>query len=230
MPKTDLSSSESTSGKRKGKKVMPVLILLAYGFFTVLMLQITLQYVPYNTDVAFLRIKQDYIGMTHYKIAFFLHVYTSLLVLPAAVTQFLPVFRKRWPKVHRWGGWLYAGIVLLAAGPSGLIIGIYANGGIWSQIAFCTLGVLWLLFTGLAVWKIRSKDFFAHRNWMIRSFALAMSAITLRAWKYLIVAVFHPRPMDVYMIVAWLGWTLNLVIAEIIIFKLNQSHRKKRKT
>jgi hypothetical protein len=54
---------------------------------------------------------------------------------------------------------------------------------------------------------------------MLRSFALALSAITLRAWKYALVAIFHPRPMDVYQLVAWLGWVLNLVIIEVYIYK-----------
>jgi hypothetical protein len=54
---------------------------------------------------------------------------------------------------------------------------------------------------------------------MIRSFALTLSAITLRLWKYIIVMGFQPKPMDAYQIVAWLGWVLNLVIAEIIIYK-----------
>jgi hypothetical protein len=54
---------------------------------------------------------------------------------------------------------------------------------------------------------------------MYRSFALTLSAITLRLWKYLLVGVFHPRPMDVYQVVAWLGWTLNLIVAEWIIYK-----------
>jgi len=75
------------------------------------------------------------------------------------------------------------------------------------------------LFTILAIFSIRRKKVKDHQAWMIRSFALAMSAITLRGWKYLIVYFFHPRPMDVYMIVAWLGWVLNLLIAEIIIYK-----------
>jgi len=54
---------------------------------------------------------------------------------------------------------------------------------------------------------------------MMRSFALTMSAITLRFWKYLIIFFLHPRPMDVYRIVAWLGWGFNLLIIEIIIYK-----------
>lgn len=123
------------------------------------------------------------------------------------------------PDVHRVSGWIYASVVVFVAGPSGFIIGIYANGGLSSQIAFCMLGFLWILFTILSIFSILKKKVKEHQKWMIRSFALAMSAITLRGWKYVLVALFHPRPMDVYMIVAWLGWVLNLIVAEIIIYK-----------
>ncbi|MFI5205215.1 MAG: DUF2306 domain-containing protein, partial [Flavobacteriales bacterium] len=149
-----------------------------------------------------------------------IHVYTSLLVLPAAFTQFIPYFRKHMPRVHRWGGWFYATVVILLAGPSGFVIGIYANGGVPSQIAFCTLAVLWVLFTVIAINKIRKRKYAEHQHFMIRSFALALSAITLRLWKVILVYLFEPGPMDVYRIVAWLGWVLNLVVAEIIIYKM----------
>jgi hypothetical protein len=65
--------------------------------------------------------------------------------------------------------------------------------------------------------RLKQKQIIKHQQWMLRSFALAMSAITLRAWKYIIVAMFQPPPMDVYRIVAWLGWVLNLVLVEIYI-------------
>jgi hypothetical protein len=39
----------------------------------------------------------------------------------------------------------------------------------------------------------------------------------LRAWKWLLVLVFDPRPMDVYRLVAWLGFVPNLILAEWLI-------------
>lgn len=195
------------------------LLLLTYGWFVYLMTTISLQYIPLKTDVAFLAIKQDYIGMTHYQVAFFIHVFTSLFVLPAGFTQFSKTLRLKQPKLHRRAGWIYAFTTLFLAGPSGLIIGIYANGGLPSRIAFCLLAVLWMIFTYMALHRAIQKKFNEHKAWMIRSFALALSAITLRAWKYILVAFLHPKPMDVYQVVAWLGWTLNLAIAEIIIYK-----------
>jgi len=189
-------------------------VILIFGFFCWLMLRITLQYLPIDTDVAFLRIKQEYIGMEHYRVAFFAHVFSAILTLIAGFTQFSTPLRRQYPNLHRYSGWVYAVNVLFVAGPSGLVIGIYANGGWSSQLAFCLLAVLWMIFTGLAIWNIRRGDIPAHRRWMIRSFALTLSAITLRAWKFAIVAAFEPRPMEVYRLVAWLGWVLNLVVAE----------------
>ena len=204
---------------------LDVFLLIVYAFFCYLLLEITLQYIPYHTDVAFLRIKQDYISMWYYKLAFFIHVYTSLLILPAAFTQFSPWILKHHFRIHKLSGWLYVVVVLLLSAPSGFIIGIYANGGWSSQLAFCLLAILWFYFTLRAIQSIRKKNILLHQKMMIRSFSLALSAITLRAWKYIIVILFHTRPMDTYQLVAWLGWVLNLIIAEIIILKTVQKKK-----
>lgn len=99
-------------------------------------------------------------------------------------------------------------------------MGIFANGGVYSQISFVMLAVLWISFTAIALLKAIKGNYKSHREFLIRSFALTLSAVTLRAWKYLLVYLLHPRPMDVYQAVAWLGWIPNLVIAELIIRKI----------
>lgn len=204
------------------------LILLAiYIYFFALMLKITAQYIPFKTDVAFLAIKRDYVPMLHYRAAFIIHVFTSIFVLLAGFTQFSDKLRRHFPKLHRKAGWLYVAVVLLLAGPSGLMIGLYANGGLPSRIAFCTLAIFWMFFTYKAIRTAIQMKFQEHRKWMIRSFALTLSAITLRAWKYILVAVFEPKPMDVYQIVAWLGWVLNLIVAECWIFYTFKHANKK---
>ncbi|CAN5611719.1 hypothetical protein BH10BAC5_BH10BAC5_01880 [soil metagenome] len=187
-----------------------------------------MQYIPLDTDAAFLRIKQDVIDIPFYKIAFFTHVYTASFVLLAGFTQFSTKIRRNFPKIHKRSGWLYATVVLLFASPSGFYMGIFANGGIYSQVAFCTLAVLWFYFTLNAIIKIKQKDIAAHRAFIIRSFALALSAITLRLWKYLIIMLFHARPMDAYQIVAWMGWVPNLLLAELIIQKFNWAKIRKK--
>lgn len=208
-------------------KLLLILLFVIYSYFFWLMIEITLQYLPVNTDVAFLSIKQDYVHLLHYRIAFFVHVFSALFVLLAGYTQFSDSIRQKYPKAHRQLGWLYVIVTVFLAGPSGFVIGIYANGGLSSRIAFCLLAILWVLFTIISVVRIIKKQVLSHRVWMIRSFSLALSAITLRAWKYILVALFHPKPMDVYQVVAWLGWTLNLIIAEFIIFNTIKYEAKK---
>ena len=178
---------------------------------------ITVAYIPYNTDVGFLRIKQQYIGNDSWRTAFFIHVYASIWVLFAGFTQFSRRLLKKNPRLHRMFGYIYVTDVLLITGPAGLLMGFYANGGLPSRIAFVTLAVLWIFFTAMALVRARQKDYKSHRAFMIRSYALTISALTLRAWKYAITNTWELPPMDVYRAVAWLGWVPNLLIAEWII-------------
>jgi Predicted membrane protein (DUF2306) len=201
--------------------------LLTLAFFTWLMASISMAYIPYNTDVGFLRIKQQYISIDQWRIAFFIHVYASLWVLFAGFTQFSKWLLKNKPRMHRTFGYIYVTDVLLITGPAGLLMGFYANGGISSRIAFVSLAILWISFTVMALVKARQKDFKAHRRFMIRSYALTLSAITLRAWKYAITNSFELPPMDVYRSVAWLGWVVNLAVAEYIIRRPGMFKAKK---
>lgn len=189
-------------------------LYLLLAFFSFLMLQITLQYIPIDLDVAFLRIKQQYIHIVPWRIAFFVHVFTSLFTLLAGFTQFSTVFLRRFPNWHRWIGRLYVLDILLLTGPAGLVMGLFANGGISSRIAFVLLACLWMLFTFAAYHYARKRNIRQHKAFMWRSYALTLSAVTLRVWKYVIVALFAPPPMDVYQVVAWLGWVPNLLWVE----------------
>ena len=193
------------------------------------MAKITVAYIPYNLDVGFLRIKQQYIDIDHWRTAFFIHVYASMWVLFAGFTQFSSGLLKNKPRLHRALGYIYVADVLLITGPAGLIMGFYANGGLWSRVAFVLLAILWMFFTALALIKAKQKKFKAHRNYMIRSYALTLSALTLRAWKYAITNTMALPPMDVYRVVAWVGWVGNLAVAEWMIFRQKKiSLHKKR--
>jgi uncharacterized membrane protein len=201
-------------------------LLLVY--FCYLMLLITLQYIPINLQAAFLSIKEDVVGQRYYQIAFFSHVYTSMVILLAGLIQFPAQFRKSYPAAHRWLGRCYVAGILFIAGPAGLVMSVHANGGIPAQLAFSLLSLFWIFFTFKAFYTAYSGNIQSHKKWMYRSYALTLSAISLRLWKWLFVLLFEPRPMDVYQVVAWLAWVGNLLIAELLIyFVLNHSERNK---
>jgi hypothetical protein len=200
------------------KNIFKISLLTALAFFSFLMLRIIYVYIPMQTDVAFLQLKQSYIHITEWRAAFFVHVFSSLFVLLAGFTQFSKWLLLNRPRLHRVIGYSYVINVLMITGPAGLLMSFYANGGISSRIAFVMLSVLWILFTGIALYKAVKRKFKAHRIYMIRSYALTLSAVTLRIWKVLLAYFTGLPPMDRYRIIAWLGWTLNLLVAELIIY------------
>jgi hypothetical protein len=200
------------------KNILKLFLLVLLAFFSFLMLRIILLYIPVQNDVAFLQLKQSYIHITEWRIAFFVHVFSSLLALLAGFTQFSKWLLKHKPRLHRAMGYSYVLNILIVTGPAGLLMSFYANGGVSSRIAFVILSVLWIAFTAIALYKAIKKDFKAHRIFMIRSYALTLSAITLRIWKVLLANYTDLPPVDRYRIIAWLGWVLNLLVAELIIY------------
>nr|WP_238592881.1 DUF2306 domain-containing protein [Chryseobacterium kwangjuense] len=183
------------------------------------MLKITLEYIPFNPNVSFLMIKQTEVqDRPEYLSFFYTHVYTSIFVL---LSGFLAILRKDFgfKNFHKNMGKIYIFLILILAAPSGIYMGFFANGGFLSKISFVILGTLWWFTTYKAYHAARQKQFKEHKQWMWRSFVLSLSALTLRIWKVIIVYLFHPNPMDVYQIIAWLGWIPNILLIEYLITK-----------
>ncbi len=207
------------SAKKNISSTLKILLILGFGYFFWLMLKITLEYIPIKKSVSFLLIKQSEVTVRkEYLYFFYTHVYTSIFVLSSG---FLAILRKdfRLKNFHKNAGKIYIFLILLFAAPSGIYMAIFANGGIYSKISFIILGCLWWFSTFKAYQLARQKKFKEHKQWMWRSFALTLSAITLRMWKVIIVYLFQPNPMDVYQIIAWLGWIPNILLIEYLIAK-----------
>jgi uncharacterized membrane protein len=134
----------------------------------------------------------------------------ALLVGPF---QFLDTLRRRRPMLHRRLGWLYIGTVALGAAFA-LPLTLHASFGPISRAGFLTLDIVWLLTTAIALrWAIKLR-FDLHRRWMLRSYALAAAAISLRIMLPLSAVMGLPIALS-YRTIAWLCWLTNLSIVEI---------------
>ncbi len=192
-------------------------LLLAIG--CILMARNILQYRFFDPGVGFLAFKQEYLSIKIWNWAFYIHVFSSLFTLLSGFFQFSKFLQSRHRKIHRWIGRIYVYNILFINFPAGLIMAIYAN-GLWpSKLAFLILDSLWFYFTLRALLEIKRKNIKAHREFMIRSFALTCSAVTLRSWKIVLTSLFTLDPLHLYMINAWMGFVPNLIVAEWIIRK-----------
>jgi uncharacterized membrane protein len=196
-----------------------ILLIISFLYFFWLMLRLTLEYIPAKSDVSFLMIKQtEVIKHPEYLWFFYIHVYTSVFVL---LSGFIAIIRKNLgiKNLHQKSGKVYLFLIIIFSAPSGIYMGWFANGGVFSKLSFILLGIFWWISTFKAYQFAREKKFDLHKKWMWRSFALTLSAIMLRIWKVIIVYFFQPNPMDVYQIIAWLGWIPNILLIEFLIRK-----------
>jgi len=189
------------------------------------MLRTIIGYTSFRDDVQFLALKQAYVHNGVWKTAFYIHVFSAFGALLAGFTQFSPQLLRDNPKVHRLIGKIYVANILFINFPVGLIMGVCANGGLPGKMAFLLLDFLWFLFTWKAFICAKNGRYVDHKNYMIRSFALTFSAITLRTWKLILSNIFAIDLAELYVIDAWLGFVPNLVIAEIIIRRSNGQKR-----
>jgi hypothetical protein len=70
----------------------------------------------------------------------------------------------------------------------------------------------------MAIIKALKKDFLEHEKWMIRSYSLTLSAISLRLMALIFPKIIHLDANTEYAVLAWLSWTINLLIAECLIY------------
>jgi hypothetical protein len=206
------------------KSTRSIIWIVFISLFCWLMIDLTLPYLSFTYDVDFLLTKQKIIHLKHWRYAFNFHILFSIFSLLAGLTQFSQYILKKHKKLHRVMGYIYVIDVICITGPSGLIMAFYANGTVVSKTSFALLSILWIGFTTMAIITVLKKNFIEHEKWMIRSYALTLSAISLRIMALILPKFIHLNAKDEYALLAWLSWTLNLLIAELITFskKTNQ--------
>ena len=194
-----------------------IIIYILLCVATFLMLKGIVRYYPLRDDIGFLKFKQPYLHNPVWKAAFYIHVFTIIPVLLAGFTQFSRAILKGNKALHRFIGRIYAYDILLINAPSAMYLAVNANGLLPGRTAFVILDSLWFLFTLKAVLAARKGNIASHRRYMIRSYALTLSAVMLRGWKLIILTFVYVDPLHLYMIDAWLGFVPNLLFAEWLI-------------
>src|SRR5690606_23584482 len=107
---------------------------------------------------------------------------------------------------------------LLISAPSALVMSFYANGGRVAQISFFSLTLCWILCTWIVFQKAKKGDYISYVKCILRSYALTLSAVTLRFYAYLF-DVFNVNlpPRETYILISYLSWIPNLLFVQLLI-------------
>lgn len=169
----------------------------------------------------------------HYA-ALVVHVLTAATALLLGVLQLVPRIRAR-RTLHRRVGrtFLVAGVV--AFGLTGIPLALTTPNGDVTRYGIMVPAIGWLVCAALGWTAIRAGRLADHRAWMIRTYALTFFAITTRMLVPLLIAVQMPfqehRSADVVRQLVtstipygqWLGWVIDLVVAQYVIHRLRQA-------
>ena len=148
------------------------------------------------------------------------HILAATTYCVLGAFQFMPSFRRRRPRWHRWSGRVLvpAGI---AAAVSGLVMAVsddlpvHDNAALmWLRLFFGTLMAVGLVL-GLAA--IRGRDVRAHQRWMARSYAVAQGAGTQAIVLGPMVLFVDQPGGNLKAAGMTVAWVVNLAVAEWLV-------------
>lgn len=145
-----------------------------------------------------------------------IHMFTGIAFVLFAPLQFITKFRNKNLRLHRILGRVLVSFALIA-GIYGMVSAVVlpAFGGITTETAVWFFGPIFIFSIARAFWCIRKRKIAQHREWMIRAFALGIGVGTQRIVVGLFIG-FGGYPMvEIFGTALWLGFGLNLLVAEI---------------
>lgn len=145
-----------------------------------------------------------------------LHIVPGLLFLTLVPFQFVARIRQRHINIHRIIGRILV-VCAFITGVFALIAAFRfpAYGGVSTQAATLFFSLIFLFSLIKAVYHIRKKEVHLHREWMIRTVALAMGVASIRIFVLILMALTNFGHEEVFGTSFWLGFSVNLLVAEV---------------
>ena len=193
---------------KKGLWLLAIILAIIIGLYPGL-------YFVLDRKFALLSSKSDeLLKNTFWNIFFYIHIICSGIALLVGWSQFSQKLRKNHLQLHQRIGKIYLASCLSGA-MAGIYIAFYATGGLVASLGFTCLGIIWFSTTLSAYIHIKNGRIRQHEIMMIYSYAACFAAVMLRIWLPLLMMLLKDF-IRAYLIVAWLCWVPNLIVAVLL--------------
>lgn len=183
----------------------------------------TLPYFSFNPQFEFIQERIKLFVNPVWKVSFYIHIAAGVFCITTALTQFSSYILRKRKAIHVYAGKMYVFVVLVLGAPTGFYMAFFAKGGYWEKACFLFMAIFWFLTTYKGLTTIRNKNVLAHSIWMIRSYSLALTAVTFRVY-HLLFYYAGMDHLDNYAISLWISVLGNMLVAELIIFRKTKSY------
>ncbi len=192
-------------------------------FFSLLLIKNTLPYFSFSSAFSFIQERAVLFLQPAYKVSFYIHIFAGMFCIGTALLQFSGYLLKKRKQIHIWSGRVYVLVVLLLGAPTGLYMSFFAKGSFAERGLFMFMAVSWFFFTLKGLTTVLQKNILAHKVWMIRSYTMAMTAVTFRIY-YLLLYLMGVELTLNYEWSLWMSVVGNLLVAELIIWQKTKKY------
>lgn len=192
-------------------------------FFSLLLIRNTIPYFSFNKDFVFIEERAVLFLKPIYSYSFYIHIFAGIFCIGTALLQFSSFILKKRKAIHVVSGRIYVMVVLLLGAPTGMYMSFFAKGGLSEKVLFMFMAVSWFMFTLLGFTSILHRQILSHKRWMIRSYAMAMTAVTFRIY-YIVLYLLDVPELQNYEVSLWMSVIGNILVAEYLIWKKSNNY------
>ena len=193
--------------------------------FSLLLIYNTLPYFSFSKDFDFIQERSFLFKSNFYNTCFYVHITAGALCIGTSLIQFSRYILKKSKAIHRFSGKIYVFVVLFLGAPTGLYMSFFAKGSFWERALFMFMAGWWFITTLNGLTTIHKRNIVAHKVWMIRSYAMAMTAVTFRVY-HILFYVMGWGHLENYEISLWISVIGNMLFAEWIIYRQSKKYLK----
>lgn len=202
-----------------------MLFWVPVAVFSLLLIYNTLPYFSFSSDFSFIQERALLFQSPVYKPSFYIHIAAGSFCIATALVQFSSYILKKRKKIHIWSGKIYVFVVLILGAPTGLYMSFFAKGSLYERLLFMFMAIFWFITTYKGLTTILAKNVLAHKFWMMRSYAMAMTAVTFRVY-HIMFYLLEWDHLENYEISLWISVLGNMLVAEYLIFRRSKRYLK----
>lgn len=202
-----------------------LLFWLPVTVFSLLLIYNTLPYFSFSKQFDFIQERLFLFKNSVYNASFYVHIFAGMFCIGTALIQFSLFILKKRRAIHVWSGRIYVFVVLILGAPTGVFMSFFAKGSFWERALFMFMAVFWFYTTLKGLTTILKKNVLAHKIWMIRSYAMAMTAVTFRVY-HIIFYLLDWDHLANYELSLWISVLGNMAVAEWLIYRKSKSYLK----
>ena len=224
-----MHNSRMLTLERSARVFFKMLFWIPLIGFSLLLIYNTLPYFSFSKQFDFIEERSLLFQSNLYNSFFYIHIAAGAICIGTALIQFTRYILKKAKAIHRWSGRLYVFVVLFLGAPTGMYMSFFAKGSFWERALFMFMAVAWFITTLYGLTTIRKKNVLAHNIWMIRSYAMAMTAVTFRVY-HIVFYLLGWDHLENYELSLWISVIGNMLFAEWIIYRKCRNYLKSFKT